>query len=420
MECRQGSSHTTGHALACALVRCQRRQPRIRDAVGGIAKTRRKPVELNLRRIDHSCVHQLRFPRNPRHCSFHRGLDALAGRTRACRQAVLERFLDRAGEMGINVLDLAVKALLIAEQLRLQLLVPTLDLLHQRLQLVDHIRQGLGLQLQRPERLLALVGERKPGKHGCNSGVQQLRRQHPLAPAQCRQQAQHGRSGNTRHRRTKRQPQSLDRCRKRGPDRLQVGGAFQRKDGAIEGDDHAQERAQHPQHHQQPHQIRGQGGPGQAETLTFYAQTHGVLERRMQAVEPIGQIRQLVGNRRQRRCQRCRGATELAYFKRAEQIDGSNDRRHGQGQRIRADKANAYPPHSHGPQQEDQCENASIHLTSFASFLNASMSPAVGCKRRSSSASSTPCNSLQKSDSHSAGGGRAAGESACRVSPSGG
>jgi len=141
--------------------------------------------------------------------------------------------------MGINVLRLAVEVLLIGEQSRMPLLVPTLDLLQHRLQFIDQIRQGLSLQLQRPKGLLALMGERKPAKHGCNPGVQQLRRQHPFAPAQRRQQAEHGRRGNTGYRRTKRQPQSLDRCRKRGPDRLQVGGAFQRKDGAIEGDDHA-------------------------------------------------------------------------------------------------------------------------------------------------------------------------------------
>ena len=37
----------------------------------------------------------------------------------------------------------------------------------------------------------------------------------------------------------------------------------------------------------------------------------------MQAVEPIGQIRQLLGNRRQSHCQRWSRATKLEYFKRA-------------------------------------------------------------------------------------------------------
>ena len=212
------------------------------------------------------------------HGGFDHGFEALARHLRALGQAGPQGLIDRAGQIGINTFHLGVKAVLVRQQARVHLLAHPIHLHHHGLQFVNHLRQSPGLKLQRLEGFLALMGEGKTAQRGCNPGVELLRCQHSFAPTESRHQAQHGGRGHTGHGGAKRQPQALDRRCKGRANRLQVGGALQCKNRAVEGDDHPQKRAQHPQHHQQPHQIRGERGARQAHAFALYARTHRILQ----------------------------------------------------------------------------------------------------------------------------------------------
>ena len=189
-----------------------------------------------------------------------------------------------------------------------------------------------------------------------NPRVQQLRHQHPVAPAECGHQAQHCRGSHPGHRGAERQSQSGNRDRECRADRLQVGCLFQSEDGALERDNHAQEGAEHPQHHQQPHQIRRQRRAGQAGTLALDAQAHGILQRRMHAGQPVPKIGQVVGNHRQRGRQGGGRLAILAQFKRAKNINRTNDGCHRQRQETGVDEPEPYPGDPERPQNEDGCK----------------------------------------------------------------
>jgi len=70
---------------------------------------------------------------------------------------------------------------------------------------------------------------------------------------------------------------------------VQVGRALQREDGAFEGDNHAQEGAQHAEHDQQAHEVGRERRPGQGHALAVDALAHRLAQAGVDAIEPGGQ-----------------------------------------------------------------------------------------------------------------------------------
>ena len=184
--------------------------------------------------------------------------------------------------------------------------------------------------------------------------VEQLRGLQPLAPAQRGQQAQHRGCGHARNRGAERQAQALDRRGQRGADRLQVRRALQRRAGAVQRRHHAEEGAQHAQQHQQAGQIRRQRRAGQGRRARLRragAPRCAGWDAACRARRPGcggGPDRSVDGAR-----QRGRGLAVAAQFERAHQVEGADQQRDGQRQRVRADVAGADPAHGGQADEKD-------------------------------------------------------------------
>ena len=235
--------------LGVGLLR-QRGGPGVGHGVGGAAELGGQATQLGLHGVSHPLVQAQRFLSDGSHGRLNHRPQAVARRAGAGGQAVLQRAGDGRGQPRVGRTGLTVELVLALQQFGVQLLAAAFHLLSQGLQLVHHGGQGAGLLLQGLEGFLPLVGQREGPQHGGNAAVELARGLGTLAPAQRRQQAQHGRRRHPGHRGAERQAQALDGCGQRAADRGQVGRAFQRKHGALEGDDHAQEGAQHAQHDQ--------------------------------------------------------------------------------------------------------------------------------------------------------------------------
>ena len=390
----------------------QGRGPGIGHGAGRGTEALRQAVELHLHRLADALVRAPGLVRDRRHRGLDDRLEALAGHAGAGAQAVVQRLFHGPGEARVGHGHVPVELLLPVQQLLVQLLVATLHLLHQGLQLVRHIGQCVGLQLQRPEGLLPLMNERERAEHGGDLRVQLPRHPNALAAADGRHQAQHGRCRHPGHRGAECQGQPLDGLRQDRADGLEIRRALEREHGALEGDDHAEEGAEHAQHHQQADQVRRERQPGQGDALALDAQAHGVLQRRMHAAEPVVQVLQWLRHVGQRSGQRGRGHAETPDFERAEHVHPADGHGHAQGDSARTDKTRAHPDDARqaegkGDRQDCSARCIAVHWCCFASILSASIIPATGCKRSSSSASRASRNSRTKVSSHAPGAGTA-------------
>ena len=127
------------------------------------------------------------------HGGFHDRLQRRAGGAGAVGHAGLERLLDRGGQAAVGGLGLALEGVLAGELAVIHGLALALDGVDHGLQAFGQGRQGVGLALQQLERFLALVALRIGAQRGGDAGVELLRGQDAVAPAERGQQAQHGR-----------------------------------------------------------------------------------------------------------------------------------------------------------------------------------------------------------------------------------
>ena len=345
--------------LGVGLLR-QRGGPGAGHGVSGAAELGGQATQLGLYGVAHPLMQAQAFLRDGGHGRLHHGPQAVARRAGAGGQAVLQRAGNRSGQPGVGRTGFTVELVLALQQLGVQLLATAFHLLSQGLQLVHHGGQGAGLLLQGLEGFLPLVGQRERAQHGGNAAVELARGLGALTPAQRRQQAQHGRRRHPGHRGAKRQAQALDRRGQRAADGSQVGGALQRKHGALEGDDHPHKSAQHAQHDQQAHQVRGERRAGQAHTFAFDAQARGVAQRRVQPGQPglnLGQGLLQVG---QRVGQRGRGGAELPQLECTQQVDSGDHQRHPEGQPAAAHKTPAHPGHDGQANGKGGCKNDAV------------------------------------------------------------
>ena len=218
-----------------------------------------------------------------------------------------------------------------------------LDARHHRLQAVDQYGHRLGLLLEKPERLVALMRLRENTQRRGDPYVQLLYRLKPLTPAQGRKQPQHGRAGNAGDGGAEGETQALHRRRKGAADRLQIRRAFQCHAGAPQGRHHAQQRTEHAQQHQQANEVRCQSGCGQRDALTLHAQAHGVTQAGMQAIEPTTKAGRRGGQLRHGVPQRARGLAIAMQLERAREIAGADQQGDGRTQRVRSDVSHAHP-----------------------------------------------------------------------------
>ena len=269
---------------------------------------------------------------------MHHGANAVAGQLQALAEAGAQRLIHRLRQTRVGAvhftLHLLLKVVLAGQQLGVGLLGAAGHLGHQGLQLLQHLRQRLGLLLQGQVAGLPLVRERKTLQLGVGQGVELLRRQGPFTAGQTAHQAQHGRGGYARDRGAKGQTQAFDGFGKRGPHARNGVGAFERKHRAIECDHHAQKSAQHAQHDQQAHQKRREHRAGQGHALALHPLAHRVLQSRRQGDEPVAQLGQVGGDLAQSLVQRVRGGAVLAQLPSTKTINSANQQGHDQHQKV--------------------------------------------------------------------------------------
>ena len=352
--------------LAGAGVVLQGRGPGLGHAARGVAPALGQAAELRLHGGAQALVLAGGFLRDGRHGFLHHGLQALACGARAGAQAFLERALHRLRQPPVGLVRFHVEGGLAGEQLVVQLLVATVDLAHERLQLVRHRRQRTGLLLQRVERRLALLRQREGAKHGGGAGVQQAGRVGALAPAQRRHQTEHGGGGHTHHRGAKGQTQAFDGRGQRRTNGLQVGRAFEREHHALEGDHHAQEGAQHAEHDQQADQVGRERQAGQRTALAFDALAHRIAQGGGHALQPVGQRGQRLRHVGQRLRQRRGGLPVAPDFLGAEQVHATDEHGHGQRKGAGAHETRAHPhdgrqPQGKGSEEKQSVQGVAVH-----------------------------------------------------------
>ena len=270
-------------------------------------------------------------------------LQRRAGGAGAVGHAGLERLLDRGGQAAVGGLGLALEGVLAGELAVIHGLALALDGVDHGLQAFGQGRQGVGLALQQLERFLALVALRIGAQRGGDAGVELLRGQDAVAPAERGQQAQHGRSGDAGDRGAEGEAQALDRRGQRGADGVQVGGAFQRQAGAPQRDHHAQEGAEHAQQDQQADQVGRERGARQGGALAFDAQPGGVAQAGRQGVEPAGQRGGRGLQPGHRLAQPAGGAAVAVQLEGARHVEQGDQQRDAERQWVRADIARADP-----------------------------------------------------------------------------
>ncbi|KGS02389.1 hypothetical protein X946_3487 [Burkholderia sp. ABCPW 111] len=329
--------------VARALMFVERVAPDVRDVRRCRVEAGRQPVELPLHSLRDGVVQRGRLACERRHRGFHDGLQRRAGHARALGGAVLQRLPDRRREARIRLFRLAEKRLLAGDLPLGRRNALLLERRHHRLQPIDQRGHHVGLPLQQPEGLVALMGVRVHAQRRRDLRVERLRGLEPLAPAKRGQEAQHRGRGHAGDRGAERESEPLDGRGERRADRMQVRRALERGAGAPERHDHAEERAQHAEQHEQADQIRRQRGARQRDALAFDAQAHRVAQARMQPFEPRPQFGRRLGQVRDRVRERGRGLLIAAQFERAGKIAGGDHDGHGERERIRRGIARADP-----------------------------------------------------------------------------
>ena len=208
----------------------------------------------------------------------HRLLDHLTDRIPGAEgigfKALLQGCPHRASQLRVGRSGLAVKLLLLGQQMLVELVIATLQPLHQVLQALSNQRHGLRLRLECKKHFITPMGCREWPEQCRNTRVEQARGLQSLTTAHGGQEAQDGRCSDPSDGGAKGKTKALDRSRQRRANRLEAGRGLQRKHGTLECDHHSQERAQHAEHDQQAYQIGCEGWAGQGYTLALYALTH--------------------------------------------------------------------------------------------------------------------------------------------------
>ena len=220
-----------------------------------------------------------------------------------------------------------------------------LDAGHQCLQAVDQGRHQRALLLLQLEGLAALVRVRIRVQRGGNLQVELLHGLQALTPAQRRQQPEHGRGGNAGDGGAERERQAFHRCRQRAADGLQVGGALQRKTGALERGHHAKQGAEHAQQHQQADQVRRKHRRRQRHAFALDAQAHGVAQPGGHGLQPVGQRRGCAAHTFERVLQRNGGLAVVVQLPRTGDVARPDDRGDQCAERVGAEVTDADPAH---------------------------------------------------------------------------
>ena len=400
--------------------------PGLGHGICGGAKLAGQAFQLRLHRLAHLAVQTGGLLGNSLHRRLDHRLDGLASQPGTGGQGRLKRLRHRMPQVGIGRSSRFVEALLTALQLLVELLAALLNLTHEGLQLLDHGGQGVGLRLHGGKRSVALESDRERMEHGGNARVQRAHHSQALAAAEGGHETQHGRGRHTGHRGSEGKAQALDGRGESGPDGLQIGRAFQREHGALERHHHAQKRPQHAEHHQQADQVRRERQPGQGRTLAFDALANAVLQGLGHAGQPVCELVQRLGNLIQRGGESLGQRPVAPDLQRADQERGRDGHGHRQGDVTGAHETGAHPENGDESEHESGPDGpcvagcvlaAAVHEmdgdskgVQWLACASASTMPAMGCKRRSSSASNACWHSAVSWDSQA--GGSAASVSA--------
>lgn len=194
---------------------------------------------------------------------------------------------------------------------------------------------------------------------GCDLQVQALHRLQALAPAQRRQQPQHGRCRHTGDGGAERERQAFHRCCERAANGLQIGGALQCKAGALERGHHAEQGAEHAEQHQQADQIRRQHRCRQRHALAPDTQAHRITQAGVYRLQPIAQGRRRRGQPIDCRFQRRSSLAVAIQLQRAGHITGADHRRDAGAERVGAEITDA------DPANRQQADEKHTHVREF-------------------------------------------------------
>ena len=220
---RQRAVQAGHQRVVCLGLLAQGLRPGIRYLVGSGVELRGQALQMRIGRLPKLLVQGLRVQRHTRHRAFDHRLQAVTGNARTGRQAVVQRLGHRAGQVGIGPFHVGMELGLARQHLLVHQLVSAVNLPHDGLQCLHHIRQRLGLHLHGLVGLVALVRQRKWLEIGGHACIQFTHHSQTLAPTHGRHHAQQRRRGHPGHRRTERQTQTLDGLSQRRANGGQIG-----------------------------------------------------------------------------------------------------------------------------------------------------------------------------------------------------
>ena len=249
------------------------------------------------------------------------------------------------------------------------------DQLRQGLHLARHVRQGLGLLLQSQEGGLALLCQRERSQRGGGSVVQGAHRVRAVTAAERGHHTQQRRARHTRHRAAKSQAQAFDGLGQRRAHGGQIGRAFQRKHRALEGEDQAQEGAEHAQHHQEANQVRRERQARELAALLGDALAHCGLQRRGHPHQPILQAGERGWHVLQRLAQAFGGQGKALDLQGAQHIHAGNHQRHHQAQRARTSQRGCHAQDGQQTHGKHQGKKGSIHRRRNMHIRSGQVSP---------------------------------------------
>ena len=378
-----------------ALLVRERAVPDAGHVVGGRLEAARQAVQLPVDGLRDGVAQHGHFAREPRHRRGHHRLQRGAGHAGALGGAVLQRLPDRRREPPVCLLGPVEKGLLARGLLLVQRDAALFERRHHRLQPIDQRRHHVGLPLQQPERLVAAVRMRMHAQRRRDLRVELLRRIDALAAQQRGQQPEHRGRRHPGDRRAEREAEALDRRDQRRANRVEVGRAFQRGAGALERHHHPEQRAEHPQQHEQADQVRRERRPRQRRAGAFDARAHRAAQARVQRVEPRVERRRRLGQAGHR-ARKGRGGLPVAQqFEPAGEIAGGDQQRDGGRHRVRRDITGADPAHRDQTGHEyNEINTNSGHnvLFSWREGLRAALPPfETELRARRAARSAYPC-----------------------------
>ncbi|MNV87378.1 hypothetical protein D3C71_1814980 [compost metagenome] len=107
--------------------------------------------------LPQALVRELRLLCQRGHCVLYHGTNRLARLACAGSQALLQRGPNGAGQLRVGGRSLAMKSLLLGQQLRVELVIAALQAFHQPLQAFGNQRHGMGLRLKSDDHFVPSV-----------------------------------------------------------------------------------------------------------------------------------------------------------------------------------------------------------------------------------------------------------------------